>query len=417
MTSIQSTSVPRRVAVTGMGLVSSIGNDLETVEDFLRAGKSGIGFNPEYKEKGLRSHISGKVDADLTAINRKARRFMGIGAAYGYLALADAIEQSKISQSQLSDERTALIVGSGGMASEDLLDAMDCLDAGGVRKVGPYRVTREMTSAPSAILATEFKIKGPSYSISSACATSAHCIGEGFHKIKMGLQDTVIAGGVDFAHWSQALQFDAMGALSTQYNEQPELASRPYDQNRDGFVISGGAGIVILEDWDKAVSRGAEIIAEVIGFGATSDGDNMVQPSGEGGERAMQQALVDAGISQVDYVNTHGTSTPAGDITELKAIARVFSEKCPLISSTKSITGHGLGAAGVQEAIFSLLMLQKGFVSPSANLESPDPVALELPIIQEPMNQIIETALSNSFGFGGTNACLIFKRADSALAH
>lgn len=401
----------RRVAITGMGIVSSLGNDLKTVEEALRKGRSGIVFNESFKDAGLRSHLSGNVDADLTAIDRKTRRFMGVGTAYGYLCMQDAIELAQLPQSILSHERTALIIGSGGMASEDLIESLELLECSGVRKVGPYRVTRQMTSAPSAVLATEFKIKGPSFSISSACATSAHCIGEGFEKIKNGANDCVIAGGVDYAHWSQALQFDAMGALSTQYNETPELASRPYDQDRDGFVISGGAGVLIMEDWDSAVSRGANILAEIIGYGATSDGHNMVQPSGEGAERAMRLGIQDAGIDQVDYVNAHGTSTPAGDIAELKAVARVFSEKCPMISSTKSLSGHGLGAAGVQEAIFSVLMLQNQFIAPSVNLKNPDPVAAELPIISVPTNYSINTVLSNSFGFGGTNACLVFKGA------
>ncbi len=402
----------KRVAITGAGIVSSLGHDLQEVKTSLMNGDSGIIFNESFKEKGLRSHISGKLDLDPTPlVDRKMLRFMGKATAWGHIAMQQAVEQAGLTQEQLSDESTELIVGNGGVESEDLVDAINALETKGIKKVGPYRVTREMTSAPSAALATAFKIRGPSYSISSACATSAHCIGTAYQHIKMGLQKTVIAGGLDHAHWSQAMLFDGMGALSTQYNDTPTTASRPYDSTRDGFVISGGAGILVLEEWDQAVARGANILAEVVGFGASSDGDNMVQPSGEGAERAMKHALKDAGLNTVDYINTHGTSTPAGDITELKAIARTFPEKCPLISSTKSLSGHGLGAAGVHEAIYSMLMMQNDFVAASANLNEPDSVAAELPLVKETLQQSVNTALSNSFGFGGTNACLILAKA------
>ncbi len=403
-------TLPKRVVVTGMGIVSSLGNDLEQVAKALYDGRSGIVFNEEFQARGLRSHVSGNIQIDDSLIDRKSQRFMGLATRYGYLALVDAIAHAGLTQDMLSDPTTGLIVGSGGVASEDLLDALEHMQRGGIRKVGPYRVIREMASAPSALLATEFKIKGPSFTVSSACATSAHCIGEAYLKIKHGLLNRVIAGGVDHAHWTQAFQFDGMGALSTGFNQEPQRASRPYDQDRDGFVISGGAGMLILEEESSALARGATIYGEVVGYGASSDGDSMVQPSGEGGERAMQLALVDAGIEQVDYVNTHGTSTPAGDITELKSIARVFAQRCPHISSTKSLSGHGLGAAGVQEAIYTLLMIKNKFIAASINIEKADTVAAELPIVTISQPHMIDTALSNSFGFGGTNASLIFKR-------
>ena len=325
-----------RVAIVGVGLISSLGNDWKTVSASLKEGKSGLGINQSFIDKGLRSHISGIIHSDRAAnIDKKVARFMGDGGKWAHIAMEDAIEQAQISQEQLSSEETALIVGAGGIASDDLLDAVEVLETKGVKRVGPYRVTREMGSSVSATLATAFKIKGPSYSISSACATSAHCIGTGYQQIKMGLQTTVVAGGVDQCHWSFAMQFDGMGALSTKFNNQPEKASRPYDVNRDGFVISGGAGIVILENWEHAVARGANILGEVIGFAATSDGDNMVAPNGIGAERAMTLALKDAKLNMVDYINTHGTSTPVGDLAELKAITKVFQNEAPLISSTK----------------------------------------------------------------------------------
>lgn len=399
-----------RVAVVGIGLVSSLGNDWATVSSSLKEGKSGIGLNQSFIDKGLRSHISGIVHSDRTdSIDKKFARFMGDGGKWAHVAMEDAVAQSGLTQAQLSSEETALIVGAGGIASDDLLDAVEVLETKGVRRVGSYRVTREMGSSVSATLATAFKIKGPSFSISSACATGAHCIGTGYQQIKMGLQTTVIAGGVDQLHWSFAMQFDGMGALSTKYNDQPECASRAYDIDRDGFVISGGAGIVILENWDHAVARGANIIGEIIGFSATSDGDNMVAPNGVGAERAMALAIKDASVKTVDYINTHGTSTPVGDLAELKAISRVFENSCPLISSTKSLSGHALGAAGAHEMIFSLIMMKEGFVAASANIQQADEIAEDLPIVKEMKNQNLNTVLSNSFGFGGTNACLVLK--------
>jgi len=399
-----------RVAIVGVGLISSLGNDWKTVSASLKEGKSGLGINQSFIDKGLRSHISGIIHSDRAAnIDKKVARFMGDGGKWAHIAMEDAIEQAQISQEQLSSEETALIVGAGGIASDDLLDAVEVLETKGVKRVGPYRVTREMGSSVSATLATAFKIKGPSYSISSACATSAHCIGTGYQQIKMGLQTTVVAGGVDQCHWSFAMQFDGMGALSTKFNNQPEKASRPYDVNRDGFVISGGAGIVILENWEHAVARGANILGEVIGFAATSDGDNMVAPNGIGAERAMTLALKDAKLNMVDYINTHGTSTPVGDLAELKAITKVFQNEAPLISSTKSLSGHALGAAGVHELIFSLIMMKENFICASANLDEADDLAKDLPIVKKAKELKVNTALSNSFGFGGTNACLVLK--------
>ena len=399
-----------RVAIVGVGLISSLGNDWKTVSASLKEGKSGLGINQSFIDKGLRSHISGIIHSERAAnIDKKVARFMGDGGKWAHIAMEDAIEQAQISQEQLSSEETALIVGAGGIASDDLLDAVEVLETKGVKRVGPYRVTREMGSSVSATLATAFKIKGPSYSISSACATSAHCIGTGYQQIKMGLQTTVVAGGVDQCHWSFAMQFDGMGALSTKFNNQPEKASRPYDVNRDGFVISGGAGIVILENWEHAVARGANILGEVIGFAATSDGDNMVAPNGIGAERAMTLALKDAKLNMVDYINTHGTSTPVGDLAELKAITKVFQNEAPLISSTKSLSGHALGAAGVHELIFSLIMMKENFICASANLDEADDLAKDLPIVKKAKELKVNTALSNSFGFGGTNACLVLK--------
>jgi 3-oxoacyl-[acyl-carrier-protein] synthase-1 len=401
-----------RVAIVGVGLVSSLGNDWKSVRDSLYLSQSGIRINESYIEKGLRSHVSGHIDCpEVENIDRKLRRFMGTNGEWCHIAMEQAVQQAGLTQEQLSSDETTLIVGAGGIASDDLVDAMQVLETSGIKRIGPYRVTREMGSAPSAQLATNFKIKGPSFSISSACATSAHCIGTCYQQIKMGLMTTGIAGGVDQAHWSHAMQFDGMGALSTQFNDQPEKASRPYDKKRDGFVISAGAGIVILEEWEHAKNRGANILGEVIGFGASSDGDNMVAPSGEGAERAIRIALKDAGINQVDYINTHGTSTPRGDVTELKAIENVFKQNVPYISSTKSLSGHGLGAAGVHETIFSLIMMHEGFISASANSDDVEEDIRHLPLVRQRIEQKIETVLSNSFGFGGTNACLVIKAA------
>ena len=401
-----------RVAIVGVGLVSSLGNDWQSVRDNLYLNNSGIRINESFIAKGLRSQISGHINCpEVENIDRKLRRFMGTNGEWCHVAMESAVKQSGISQEQLSSDDTTLIVGAGGVASDDLVDAINVLETSGIKRIGPYRVTREMGSAPSAQLATNFKIKGPSFSISSACATSAHCIGTCYQQIKMGLMKTAIAGGVDQAHWSHAMQFDGMGALSTQFNDQPEKASRPYDKNRDGFVISAGAGIVILEEWEHAKKRGANILGEIIGFGASSDGDNMVAPSGEGAERAIRLALNDAGIDTVDYINTHGTSTPRGDVTELKAIENVFENNVPYISSTKSLSGHGLGAAGVHETIFSLIMMQEGFISACANADDIEPDIQHLPLVRQRLAHKIKTTLSNSFGFGGTNACLVIKAA------
>ncbi len=401
-----------RVAIVGVGLVSSLGNDWKTVRDSLYLSKSGIRKNESYIEKGLRSHVSGHIDCpEVENIDRKLRRFMGTNGEWCHVAMEQAVKQAGITQEQLSSDQTTLIVGAGGIATDDLVDAMSVLETSGIKRIGPYRVTREMGSAPSAQLATNFKVRGPSYSISSACATSAHCIGTCYQQIKMGLMTTAIAGGVDQAHWSHAMQFDGMGALSTKFNDDPGKASRPYDKDRDGFVISAGAGIVILEEWEHAKNRGANILGEVVGFGASSDGDNMVAPSGEGAERAIRIAMKDAGLQTVDYINTHGTSTPRGDATELKAIENVFESHVPYISSTKSLSGHGLGAAGVHETIFSLIMMHEGFICASANADEVEEEIQHLPLVRQRIETKIETVLSNSFGFGGTNACLVFKAA------
>jgi len=400
-----------RVAIVGVGLVSSLGNSWESVRASLFNGESGIRVDESFIEKGLRSHLSGNITCpEADNIDKKLRRFMGSNGEWCYVAMDQAVKQAGLDQSQLSDEKTGLIVGAGGVASDDLVDAIKVLESKGIKRVGPYRVTREMGSAPSANLATAFKIRGPSFSISSACATSSHCIGMGYQQIQSGMLTTVIAGGVDQAHWSHAMQFDAMGALSTQYNDEPARASRPYDEDRDGFVISGGAGIVILEEMEHAKSRGANILGEVIGFGMSSDGDNMVAPSGEGAERAMKWALKDADLTTVDYINTHGTSTPRGDLTELQAIQNVFEKDVPYISSTKSLSGHGLGAAGVHELIFSLIMMKENFICATSNLSNPEGIANTLPMVKQRMDQTIKTALSNSFGFGGTNACLVIAK-------
>ncbi|WP_386081591.1 beta-ketoacyl-ACP synthase I [Vreelandella sp. F11] len=401
----------RRVVVTGLGIVSCLGNDQRQVLDALKAGRSGIRFKEEYAERGFRSHVAGSVDIDLDAlIDRKLRRFMGDAAAYAYVSMAQAIEDAGLSDEQVSNERTGLIAGSGGASSANQVEAADVLREKGLRRVGPYRVTRTMGSTVSACLATPFKIKGINYSISSACATSAHCIGSAMEQIQLNKQDVVFAGGGEEEHWTLSCLFDAMGALSTHYNDTPEKASRPYDQARDGFVIAGGGGMLVLEELEHAKARGAKIYGELVGYGATSDGHDMVAPSGEGAMRCMRQAMatVDGAI---DYINTHGTSTPVGDVAELKAIREVFGNTTPAMSSTKSLTGHSLGATGVQEAIYSLLMMQHGFVAASANITDLDEQADGFDIVTERRDDVtIERALSNSFGFGGTNACLVFQR-------
>ena len=401
----------RRVVVTGLGITSSIGTNQQQVLESLRQGKSGIEFCPKYEELGFRSHIHGAVDLDLNGlIDRKLRRFMGDSAAYNYIAMKEAIEDAGLDNEQISNPRTGLIAGSGGTSTENVSLAVDLLREKGARKVGPFMVPRTMGSTNSACLCTAYKIKGVNYSISSACSTSAHCIGNASELIQFGKQDMVFAGGGEELHWTLTLLFDAMGALSSKYNGTPETASRAYDETRDGFVIAGGGGMLVLEELEHARARGAKIYAELVGYGATSDGYDMVQPSGEGAVRCMQQAM--AGVdAPIDYINAHGTSTPVGDVRELEAIKAVFGDSIPPISSTKSLTGHSLGAAGVQEAIYSLIMMQNDFICASANIQQLDPAAEDLPIQRERKdNASLRTVMSNSFGFGGTNASLIFQR-------
>ena len=401
----------RRVVITGLGVVSSLGNNKQEVTNSLKEGKSGIEFIPEYKELGFRSHVAGTVNIDTEAlIDRKLRRFMGDSAAFNYIAMQEAIEDSGLAEDMVSNVRTGLIAGSGGASTKNVALAIDTLREKGLRRVGPYMVPRTMSSTNSACLATPFKILGINYSISSACSTSAHCIGNGYEQIQFGKQDIVFAGGGEELHWTLTLMFDAMGALSSKYNEAPETASRAYDATRDGFVIAGGGGMVVLEELEHAQARGAKIYAEVVGYGATSDGYDMVQPSGEGAVRCMQQAM--SSIDEtVDYINAHGTSTPVGDMRELEAVRKVFGDNIPKINSTKSLSGHSLGAAGVHEAIFSLLMMQGNFLSASANITELDPAGEGFPIIRERIdNAGTNIMMSNSFGFGGTNATLIFKR-------
>jgi len=403
----------RRVAVTGMGIVSSIGQDRAQVLESLREGRSGIRFNEEYRDLGFRSHVYGPVDAPLEQlIDRKLKRFMSDGAAYAYLALKQAIADAGLGEDEVSHPRTGLIAGSGGASIENVVLCADTARQKGARKVGPYMVTRCMNSAIAANLATAMKIKGIGYAMSSACATSAHCIGHAGELIQLGKQDVVFAGGGEDIHWASTVMFDGMGALSSAYNGAPERASRPYDVDRDGFVISGGAGILVLEDLERARSRGARVYAELTGYGATSDGADMVQPSGEGAVRCMRMAL-ETTRKPVGYVNTHGTSTPVGDVKELEAIREVFGNASPPISSTKSLTGHALGAAGVNESIYSLLMMEHGFIAASANIENLDPAAAGLDIVRETRTaRHLDAVMSNSFGFGGANATLVFERPD-----
>ncbi|HEB57490.1 MAG TPA: beta-ketoacyl-ACP synthase I [Gammaproteobacteria bacterium] len=403
----------RRVVVTGLGIVSSIGNDKNEVLDALRNGRSGIEFSQEYADMGFRSHVHGQIHIDLKEqIDRKLLRFMGRGAAFNYIAMRQAIEDAGLGDDDVSNVRSGLVVGSGGPSTEYIVEAADIMREKGIRRVGPYMVTRTMSSTNSACLATPFKIKGVNYSISSACSTSTHCIGHGAELIQMGKQDIVFAGGGEDVHWTMSVLFDAMGALSSKYNKTPQTASRTYDVSRDGFVISGGGGLLVLEELEHAKARGAKIYAELTGYGATSDGYDMVQPSGEGAERCMRQALETVDLP-VDYINAHGTSTPAGDPPELKAITNVFTDKIPFIASTKSLTGHALGAAGVNEAIYSLLMMENNFIAASANITELMPEAEGMPIVRERMDdQTLNCVMSNSFGFGGTNATLVFTRFD-----
>jgi 3-oxoacyl-[acyl-carrier-protein] synthase-1 len=401
----------KRVVITGMGIVSCLGNDKDTVLNALKDGKSGISFQQDYADMGFRSHIAGSIDIDVKEhIDRKTLRFMGDAAAYNYIAMQQAIDDSGLTADQVSNERTGIIVGSGGASSSNLVESADILRERGLKRVGPYRVTQTMGSTTSACLATPFKIKGVNYSISSACATSAHCIGNAMELIQLGKQDVVFAGGAEELHWSMSCLFDAMGALSTKYNDTPEQASRAYDANRDGFVISGGGGCVVLEEYEYAKARGATIYAELVGYGATSDGYDMVAPSGEGAARCMRQAIANID-APIDYINAHGTSTPVGDLAELKAVKEVFADHIPPISSTKSLAGHSLGATGVQEAIYTLLMMKHKFICASANIDTLDDEAAGMPIVTERQDNInIQYALSNSFGFGGTNASLVFKQ-------
>lgn len=402
----------KRVVVTGIGIVSCIGNNVEQVTESLKQGKSGIRFNPTYAEKGMRSHVSGTPDIDLGEhIDRKAIRFMGDAAGYAYVAMLQAIADAGLDEAQVSNVRTGIVAGSGGADSGSQVEVANILEEKGLKRVGPYRVTQTMGSTVSACLATPFQIKGVNYSISSACSTSAHCIGNAAELIQLGKQDIVFAGGGEAEHWTMSCMFDAMGALSTKYNDSPESASRPYDADRDGFVIAGGGGMVVLEELEHALARGAKIYAEVTGYGATSDGYNMVAPSGEGAVRCMQMATANVS-GTIDYINAHGTSTPAGDLTELKAVNEVFGSKMPPISSTKSLTGHSLGATGVQEAIYSLIMMKENFIAASKNVQTLDPEAVEnADVVTERRDNVtLNNVMSNSFGFGGTNSTLVFSR-------
>jgi len=401
----------RRAVITGLGAVSCIGNSKQEVIDSLRQGRSGIVANESFKEMGLRSQVSGSCDIDITEhIDRKVRRFMGDSAAYAYIAMQQSIDDAGLEESDISNVRSGLIAASGGASSNNIVESADVLRARGVRKIGPYRVPRTMGSSVSACLATPFKIKGVNYSITSACATSAHCIGAAAEQIQLGKQDVIFAGGGEEEHWSLACLFDAMGALSSKYNDDPATASRPYDATRDGFVIAAGAGMVVVEELEHARSRGAKIYAELVGYGATSDGYDMVAPSGEGALRCMDLARSTVEGS-IDYINTHGTSTPVGDVKELEAMRTMFGDEVPRFGSTKSMCGHSLGATGAQEAIHCLLMLENDFIAPSINVNEPDPEVAGMPLVTECVeNAGIKTAMSNSFGFGGTNATLVFQK-------
>ena len=404
----------RRVVITGMGIVSSLGSDIDSVADSLKMGTSGISFVEAYKEKGFRSQVAGVPQINLDdLIDRKARRFMGDAAAYAYVSMQQAIDDAGLTDEEVSNPRTGLIMGSGGASTKNVDDALNILEAKGIRRVGPYMVPRTMSSTVSAGLATPYKIKGVNYSITSACATSSHCIGNAMELIQLGKQDRVFAGGGEEEHWSLTMMFDAMGALSKKRNDTPEQASRAYDADRDGFVIAGGGGAVVVEALDVALARGAKIYAELVGYGATSDGYDMVAPSGEGATRCMQMAMENVD-TPVDYINAHGTSTPVGDIAELKAVKAVFGDDTPPIGSTKSLSGHSLGAAGVQEAIYCLLMMKDNFITASANIDELDEAAEGISIVQETQENVaLNTVMSNSFGFGGTNATLVMKRYES----
>ncbi|GKT21990.1 beta-ketoacyl-ACP synthase I [Acidovorax sp. SUPP3334] len=406
-------TMKKRVVITGAGIVSCIGNDQQAVTTSLRESRSGIRAMPEFAEMGLRSQVAGAPQIDLDAlIDRKQRRFMGDAAAYAYVSLKDAIAQSGLTPAQVSHPRTGLIMGSGGGSPANQIEAADTLRSKGIRRVGPYQVTRCMGSTVSANLSTAFAIKGINFSITSACSTSAHCVGMAAQQIAFGLQDVMFAGGGEELSWGLATLFDGMGAMSAKFNATPESASRPYDADRDGFVIAGGGGALVLESLEHAQARGAAILAEIVGFGLSSDGEDMVAPSGDGAIACMQQAIAEAGGGTIDYVNTHGTSTPVGDLPELRALREVFGDAVPPFSSTKSLTGHSQGATGVQEAIYCLYMLQGGFIAGSAHIENLDPAAEGMPIVRTSRDAALTTVLSNSFGFGGTNASLVLRRWD-----
>jgi 3-oxoacyl-[acyl-carrier-protein] synthase-1 len=406
----------KRVVVTGIGIVSSIGNNYNEVKESLFNSKSGITFQPEYAERGLRSNVAGSLKIEpAELIDRKLYRFMAKGHAYAWIAMQEAIADAKLTENYVSNDRTGIIVGAGGTSTESMLNGTEVLKEKGIRRVGPYMVTKTMSNGVSACLATGAKIRGINYAITSACSTSAHCIGNAYEQIQMGKQDIIFAGGAEEEHWTMSYLFDAMGAMSSKYNDQPEKASRAFDVNRDGFVISGGGSILVLEEYEHAKKRGANMYAEVVGYGATSDGFDMVAPSGEGAIRCMRAALEEKKTINVDYMNTHGTSTPVGDSKELEAIRTVFGNKefgeMPAIASTKSLTGHALGAAGSNEAVYSLIMMNESFLSPSVNIEDKDPAGEGLPVLIQKREQEVITSMSNSFGFGGVNASLVFSKA------
>ena len=403
----------RRVAVTGMGIVSPIGNSTQEVVASMREARSGITFSTEHEEHGFKSRVQGKPVIDLDAsIDRRAKRFMGDTAAYAFLSMEQALRDSGLEEKDIVNPRTGLIVGSGGPSVRNIVQAVDITrENKSPKRIGPFAVPKAMSSTCSAVLSTWYKIKGVNYSISSACATSAHCVGNAAEMIQFGKQDIVFAGGAEELDWSLSCLFDAMGAMSTKYNDTPAKASRAFDKNRDGFVIAGGGGVVVLEEWEHAKARGAKIYAELVGYGATSDGHDMVAPSGEGAVRCMQQALATV-KGDIDYINAHGTSTPVGDVTEIKAMREVFGDRIPPVNSTKSLTGHSLGGTGVQEAIYSILQMNNGFIAESANIEEIDPEVADAPIVRSRIDKAkLERVLSNSFGFGGTNATLVFQRA------
>ena len=407
-------STLKRAVITGIGAISCIGNNISEITKSLKLGTSGIRFNESYKELGMRSHISGSINLNLKdLIDRKHLRFMGEAASYAYLSAAEAIKDSGLDLSRFSSQDVGVIAGSGGASSRSQVEAADIVKSKGVKRIGPYRVTQTMGNTVSAALATFFGIKGVNFSISSACSTSAHCIGSALEQIQLGKQKIILAGGAEDEHWTMSSMFDAMGALSSSYNESPEKASRPFDKDRDGFVIAGGAGMLVVEELDHALERDADIYAEITGYGATSDGDDMVHPSGEGATNCMLKAVEMHGKDNIDYINAHGTSTPAGDPVELESIKKVFKDKIPPISSTKSQTGHTLGAAGALESIFSLLMLKNSFISKTLNLSSSIDEGEGLDLVSEVRNQDLDAVMNNSFGFGGTNVSLVFEKLKS----